>query len=83
MSICLPQGPPLPHLEVAHDVGVLQAGQRGDLPNQAGKALRGLGLHLDLLHGILAAVQAVDGGHHHPIPSLAQAAQLLEVALVS
>lgn len=64
-------------------MGVLQAGERGDLSDQAGKALRGLGLHLDLLHGILAAVQAVDGGHHHPITPLAQAAQLLKVALVS
>ena len=71
-----------PHLEVAHDVGVLQAGQGGHLPDQAGEALRGLGLHLDLFDGILAAVQAVDGGHHHPIPPLPQAAQLLEIALV-
>ena len=64
-------------------MGVLQAGKRGDLSNQAGKALRRLGLHLDLLHSVLAAVQAVDGGHHHPVTALAQAAQLLKVALVS
>lgn len=58
------------YLEVADNMGVLEAGKGGDLPNKAGEALRGLGLHLDLLDGILAAVQAVDGGHHHPIPPL-------------
>ena len=73
---------PGPHLEVAYNMGMLQAGQRGDLPNQAGEALRGLGLHLDLLHCILAAVQAIDGSHYHPIPTFAQAAQLLKVALI-
>lgn len=64
-------------------MGVLQARQRGDLPDEAGEALGGLRLHLDLLHGILAAVQAVDGGHHYPVPPLTQVAQLLEVALIS
>ena len=73
---------PCAYLEVADDMGMLEAGKGGDLPNQAGEALRGLGLHLDLLHSILAPVQAVDGGHHHPVPPLPQAAQLLEVTLI-
>lgn len=64
-------------------MGVLEAGEGGDLPYQPGEALGGLGLHLDLLHCILPAVEAVDGGHHHPITPLAQRLQLLEITLIS
>jgi len=70
------------YLEVAHNVWMLQAGQSGHFPYQTWEALWWLGLHLDLLHSILAAVKAIDGRDHNPIAALAQRAQLLKVTLI-
>jgi hypothetical protein len=49
------------HLEVAHDMGVLQPAERGHLSQQAGKPCRRFGVQADALQGVLPAVQAVDG----------------------
>lgn len=49
------------HLEVAHNVDVLQAAQRGDLPHDARVRPRRVRVQRDLLHRVLPPVQAVDG----------------------
>jgi hypothetical protein len=66
------------HLEVSDHVGVLQPRQRGDLPQDAAVAAgAAAGLQLDLLDGVLAAVEAVDGGDDDAEATAAEAVQLL------
>jgi hypothetical protein len=53
-------------LKVANDMGVLEAGQRGDFPQDAGVTAGGVPRHQNLLDGVHAAIQSVDGSNHQP-----------------
>ena len=65
-------------LKVADDVGVLQPGKRRHFPHEPGVCDRRGAWHADLLHRVLAPVQAIHGCHHEAITAFAQRAQLLQ-----
>ena len=65
-------------LEVADDVRVLQPGKRGHFPHEPGVCHRRGARHADLLHGILAPIQAIHGCNHQAVTALAQRTQLLQ-----
>lgn len=65
------------NLEIPDDVGVLQAGESGHLPGDAGVLARHLPLQAYFLHGILSAVKAIDDGHCQAVRAAAQHSDLL------
>ena len=87
LRLTLTQGsrrhPLAPCLKVPNHVRGVQAAQGGDFAEDACIGGRHTLVDGDLLDGVLASVEAVDGSHHETKAALAEAAQLLEIGFVS